>query len=132
MSFFQICIQFSYGLDHFFLPLAHRYMQRSPILSIFLIHVCAVLNERLGNIIALLRILVKKVHDEVQWRFTIVIGLIHVGSLPYQCLYQPDLQPYDRQVQRTAVDAPAQVHVYFAAVEEDLGRFKILLPYRQT
>ena len=62
-------------------------MQGSPILGIFLIHVRTVLNKCFGDVVALLRVFVEKVHDEVQGGFPVIIGFIDIGSFSYESLY---------------------------------------------
>ena len=68
----------------------------------------------------------------MQCRFAITISFVDICAFLYQCFDQPDFQLDDSQVQWTAVDATAHVHVNFFGVDQDLGCSKLFVSDSQA
>jgi hypothetical protein len=104
-------IELNNCIHSFFLAFSHSSVKGCPVIVILLVDASTIQSQHLENATATLWILRKDIHDDMQWRIAIRILLIQISFFVNECLYNRYFKTYHGQMNWTAKNAAAHVHV---------------------
>jgi hypothetical protein len=107
-------------------------MKWSPIIRVFEIGLRPVEYESLRNVLTLLRIFGKEIHDEVQCCLAITVRLVYISTFLNEGFDKPYFKFNHGQVERASIDATPHVYVDLFRVDQDLSCSKLFISNSQA